>query len=264
MKNKVLYILLMLLFVSNLFTEEKSGGFFGLFKFTPPAKEDIVVIPSLPYFYKDTTLPTGKAAYYQFEVGAVNDWYIESYGKLDTSFKLFDKDWKEVAKADDSDDSKSASLSLPLTRGTYYLEVKGYLGSGGEYSLFLYSRKLLDSSTTEANNDASKATLLSYGEPLIVTDSLEFDTDYDYYHFQLPDKYIGRNATLEVQIASEGATKVIFPYREGETQKNMTAFSDSYKTKITLSIDNEYTFSISGAKTDYTITFMLIPEVISE
>ena len=97
---------------------------------------------SLPYSEGSEISSDEDSDYYVFEIPAASygmeiaiDIDAESLGSdLDSTMTLYDDTGFEIAYADDTDGIDPA-LEGPLTEGVYYIEVQGYSGSTGPYTL---------------------------------------------------------------------------------------------------------------------------------
>ena len=73
--------------------------------------------------------------YFEFTVDGDGTVTIESTGSTDTIGTLYDADGRQLLQDDDGGSGYNFSLSMELTRGTYYLAVVGYEGEVGDYQI---------------------------------------------------------------------------------------------------------------------------------
>ena len=73
--------------------------------------------------------------YFEFTVDGDGTVTIESRGSTDTIGTLYDAQGRQLLQDDDGGSGYNFSLSMELSRGTYYLAVVGYEGEVGDYQI---------------------------------------------------------------------------------------------------------------------------------
>ena len=108
---------------------------------------------------------------------------------LDSYITLYDETGEEIAYDDDTDGS-DPFLSGPLTEGLYYIEVQGYSGSTGAYTL---------------NVDASLMEVESISLPYSETFDMLAEDEVDIFAFEGPDARYGMTVVIDVDAEVDGS-----------------------------------------------------------
>ena len=135
--------------------------------------------------------------YYVFEIPASLhgleisiDVDAESLGSdLDSYLTIYDEEGYEIGYADDTDGADPA-LSGPLMEGLYYIEVQGYWGSTGSYTLKV---------------DASPIEPESIELPYTGTFDVLTDEERDIFVFVAPEAAYGLIAVIDIDAESTGS-----------------------------------------------------------
>jgi len=103
---------------------------------TSPIEPQVV---TLPYSVQAKIAQAYESDFYYLELRSeatiVIDIAAEAIGSdLDSYLYLYDRQWTEIERNDDTDGSDSY-IELPLEPGVYFIEVKGYSDSTGDYTL---------------------------------------------------------------------------------------------------------------------------------
>jgi hypothetical protein len=76
-----------------------------------------------------------ESRWYSYNMTGTGAFTVYTSGSLDTLLYLYDSQGIRIAEDDDSGGNGNARISQNLGRGTYYIEVKGFGGSAGRFTL---------------------------------------------------------------------------------------------------------------------------------
>ena len=135
--------------------------------------------------------------YFSFQIAASRhgvmvtiDVDADSLGSdLDSYMSVYDEEGEEIAYADDTDGMDPA-LSGPLTEGLYYIEVQGYSGSKGSYTLKV---------------DASPIEPELIALPYAGTFDFSAENESDIFAFEPPDSPYGVIVVIDIDADSTGS-----------------------------------------------------------
>lgn len=130
--------------------------------------------------------------YYRFTVGSTSDWdahinLVSSEVSGDLDITLLDENGNILERSNGIDSIESISLG-GLSPGTYNLQIQGFEGDTGEYSLQIkIPSKGTEPDSCEVNNSPEQATeLTTYGgEAILKGLNIHSFEDIDYYKFSL-------------------------------------------------------------------------------
>src|SRR5574337_241989 len=146
--------------------------------------------------YKKSLDIAGDKDYYRIDipaspVGTAYDWYafylnsgFDSYGTL------YDSTGKEISKNDDGNGNRDFKISIQLSAGTYYLEVRAYNNTAtGSY--VLRADKITGSDDNYSFETAVDLPLNSDYKAALDFGHATYGGDKDYYRIDIPESPVG-------------------------------------------------------------------------
>ena len=146
--------------------------------------------------YKKSLDIAGDKDYYRIDVpetpvGTAYDWY-EFYLKsgFDSYGTLYDSSGKEISKNDDGNGNRDFKISIQLSAGTYYLEVRAYNPTAtGSYVLL--ADKITGSDDNYSFETAVDLPLSSDYKAALDFGHATYGGDKDYYRINIPEPPVG-------------------------------------------------------------------------
>jgi len=162
--------------------------------------------------------------------------YTES--DIDTIMRIFDASGREIASDDDSGVGLNALISIPVSAGTYTIEVSGFRDTSGPYTLYVSSPFIYEI----MNETIIIIGLVRRGSAreVVIPDRIN----------NIPVTFIGGNAFNSNQL-----TSIIIP--NSVTHIGNWAFADNQLTSIT--IPNSVTYIYVNAFSSNQLTSITIP-----